>query len=250
MALGGSTNTCLHIPAIAHDAGIELDARRLRPDQPHDAPHLEASSRRATTSWKTSTSPAACRRCSSGSRSSINDSPERLAASRSHEIADAAEITDDDVIRPLDNAVRQAGRHRGPSRQPRPGRLRHQAERGRPHGDALRGQGHVLRQRRRRHEGDHWPARSSPATSSSSATKAPRGGPGMREMLSPTAAIVGMGLGDQGRPPHGRAFLRRHQGPLHRAHFARSGGGRADRRSSRTATPSLSISLTASWKSR
>ena len=39
-------------------------------------------------------------------------------------------------------------------------------------------------------------ARSSPATSSSSATKGPRGGPGMREMLGVTAAIVGEGLGE------------------------------------------------------
>ena len=39
-------------------------------------------------------------------------------------------------------------------------------------------------------------AASRKATSSSSATKGPVGGPGMREMLSPTAAIMGRGLGD------------------------------------------------------
>ena len=35
------------------------------------------------------------------------------------------------------------------------------------------------------------------ATWSSSATKARSGGPGMQEMLSPTSAIMGMGLGDK-----------------------------------------------------
>ena len=39
-------------------------------------------------------------------------------------------------------------------------------------------------------------AHRAPATSSSSATKGPRGGPGMREMLAVTAALVGRGLGD------------------------------------------------------
>ena len=39
-------------------------------------------------------------------------------------------------------------------------------------------------------------AHQAPATSSSSATKGPKGGPGMREMLGVTAAIVGAGLGD------------------------------------------------------
>ncbi len=38
--------------------------------------------------------------------------------------------------------------------------------------------------------------RSRRATSSSSATKDPKGGPGMREMLGVTSAIVGQGLGD------------------------------------------------------
>ena len=37
----------------------------------------------------------------------------------------------------------------------------------------------------------------------------PRGGPGMREMLAPTSAIIGAGLGDCGRAHHGRAILGR-----------------------------------------
>ena len=37
----------------------------------------------------------------------------------------------------------------------------------------------------------------------------PKGGPGMREMLSTTAAIYGQGMGEQGRADHRRPLLRR-----------------------------------------
>ena len=48
---------------------------------------------------------------------------------------------------------------------------------------------------RRRRSRRSSPARSRRATWSSSATKGRKGGPGMREMLSPTSAIMGSGLG-------------------------------------------------------
>ena len=39
MAVGGSTNTCLHLPAIAAEAGLELDLSRVRPGgRPDPAP--------------------------------------------------------------------------------------------------------------------------------------------------------------------------------------------------------------------
>ena len=38
----------------------------------------------------------------------------------------------------------------------------------------------------------------------------PRAGPGMQEMLAPTTAIKGVGLGDKVRPDHRRPVLRRH----------------------------------------
>ena len=48
----------------------------------------------------------------------------------------------------------------------------------------------------------------------------PAGGPGMREMLSPTSAIAGMGLDKSGGPRHGRPLLRRHTRRGHRPHLA------------------------------
>ncbi len=44
----------------------------------------------------------------------------------------------------------------------------------------------------------------------------PKGGPGMREMLNPTSAIAGMGPGQGRGPHHRRPLLRRHPGRLHR----------------------------------
>ncbi len=43
----------------------------------------------------------------------------------------------------------------------------------------------------------------------------PKGGPGMREMLNPTSAIVGMGLGLYRSPDHRRSFQRRIQRRFH-----------------------------------
>ena len=53
----------------------------------------------------------------------------------------------------------------------------------------------------------------------------PRGGPGMREMLAPTSAIIGAGLGDSVRFDHRRPVLGRDLRPGRRAR--RPGGGRS-----------------------
>jgi dihydroxyacid dehydratase/phosphogluconate dehydratase len=38
-ATGGSTNAALHLPAIAHECGIDVSPRRHRPHQPPHADH-------------------------------------------------------------------------------------------------------------------------------------------------------------------------------------------------------------------
>ena len=57
----------------------------------------------------------------------------------------------------------------------------------------------------------------------------PRGGPGMREMLSTTAALYGEGMGENRGADHRWALLRRHARILHRPCRAGGGGGRTDR---------------------
>ena len=54
----------------------------------------------------------------------------------------------------------------------------------------------------------------------------PKGGPGMREMLNPTSAICGMGLGEMRGSDHRRPLLRRHPRRFHRP---RQPGGRCRR---------------------
>ena len=71
------------------------------------------------------------------------------------------------------------------------------------------------------------------ATWSSSATRARRAGPGMQEMLAPTADIMGMGLGDKVALITDGRFSGGTPRRLHRPRLARGGGGRAHRRPAR-----------------
>ena len=57
----------------------------------------------------------------------------------------------------------------------------------------------------------------------------PKGGPGMREMLNPTAVITGMGLEQNPLPSDRRPVLRCHPGCLHRPYFSGSPGRRQHR---------------------
>ena len=121
----------------------------------------------------------------------LTRSPYRPHASRGSR--DARETPGQEVVRPV-NASAEANRRSGdPARQSRPRRLRGQGRRPRPRtlqrpGPGIRLRGGGLRRRAggRIKAGDVVVIR----------YEGPRGGPGMREMLGVTAAIVGAGLGD------------------------------------------------------
>ena len=68
----------------------------------------------------------------------------------------------------------------------------------------------------------------------------PKGAPGMPEMLAPTSALIGQGLGEIGRPRHRRALLRRHLGHGRRPRRARGVRRRHDRAGPARATRSRS----------
>jgi dihydroxy-acid dehydratase len=191
MLIGGSTNTALHLPAIAHEAGIrlpltlfdELSARTphisyMSPSGPYTMGDLDAAGgipgiiKRARTLFSNEMT------CSGMSI---------------HEIADGAYIYRDDVIRPLDDPVHATGgitvlygnlapdgaivKSAGVSddmlRSTGTARVFNSED------EAMRAilngsikEGHVVVVR---YEG-------------------PKGGPGMPEMLAPTSALSGMGL--------------------------------------------------------
>jgi dihydroxy-acid dehydratase len=192
MALGGSTNTVLHLKAIADEAGLDLPlevfdetARRtphlcdMRPGGPHDFAELDAAGG----------IPAVMRLLSG----KLHLDAITVSGATVRENIKDAPLYDAEVIRPLENPVHKEGGigvlrgnlapdgavvkvtavpskmlvHRGPAKvfdseeETMKAILKKQIKAG----DVV-----VIR-----YEG-------------------PKGGPGMREMLSPTAAIAGMGL--------------------------------------------------------
>ncbi|HJO55243.1 MAG TPA: dihydroxy-acid dehydratase, partial [Candidatus Scalindua sp.] len=191
MTLGGSTNTCLHIPAIAHEVGIDIELdlfdeisrkvpqiTNLRPGGEHFMEDL----------FYAGGIPAAMKRLDD----SINDCA-TVSGFSTKEIAKQATVYDDDIIRTKENAYSKEG---GIAVL---------------HGN-IAPDGAVIKQSALSDDMMVFKGSAKVFGSEEEAMKAimdkkiskgsvmiiryegPRGGPGMREMLSPTAALVGMGL--------------------------------------------------------
>ncbi|MDI6745334.1 MAG: dihydroxy-acid dehydratase [Thermodesulfovibrionales bacterium] len=193
LALGGSTNTVLHIPAIAHDAGVELPLETfdvLSKKTPHLANMLPGGEHYLEDLEWAGGIPALMKRL----RGSLNNC--MTVSGRSiFEIADSAEIINESVIRPLSKAyhkeggiaimrgnlapdgavVKQSAVSRNMMKFEGSAKVFNSEEEGMKailNGKIKAGDVVVIR-----YEG-------------------PKGGPGMREMLSPTATIAGMGLSE------------------------------------------------------
>lgn len=193
MALGGSTNTVLHLPAIAHEAGVDLPLGifdRLSRSTPHIAEMLPSGRWCLEDLHRAGGIPAVL----SVLGGMIVESP-TVGGRGIREIARSGVVRDSEVIRPLEKAHSPEG------------------------GIAiLRGNlapdGAVVKQSAvkpalRRFEGRAavfdgeeqamkavMAGRIGPGTVIVVRYEGPKGGPGMREMLSLTAAIVGLGLAD------------------------------------------------------
>jgi dihydroxy-acid dehydratase len=193
LALGGSTNTVLHIPAMAYDAGIDLPLEvfdELSRKVPHICDMLPAGRHYLEDLDNAGGIPAVLKRL----RDKIHDNG-TVSGKSIFAIADSAQIQDEDVIRPLNKAYHKEG------------------------GIAiLRGNlapdGAVVKQSAVSKGMMQFEGVAKVFESEESAMKTilagdirpgdvviiryegPKGGPGMREMLSPTAAISGMGLSE------------------------------------------------------
>ena len=193
MALGGSTNTVLHLMAVAHEAQVDLDLEtfdRISRETPNISKLRPAGDYMMEDLDAAGGIPAVLNRF----LDKVIDNP-TVAGVGIKEIASKARILDDDVIRPLDKAHHPQG------------------------GLAiLRGNlapdGAVVKQsavdeKVMRFQGtarcfDSEEAAMEAISSGSIRPgevvviryEGPKGGPGMREMLAPTSAIVGMGLSD------------------------------------------------------
>jgi len=194
MALGGSTNTALHIPAIAHMAGVELTLDKIDEisrKTPHICSLSPSGPYHVQDLYKAGGVQAVMKRLADGGL--LDTSLPTVTGGTVADNIEKAGVRDDEIIRPLDRPYHATG------------------------GIAvLKGniamQGAVVKQAAVAPE---MMVHSGPArvfNSEDEASKAilgkeikqgdvvviryegPKGGPGMREMLSPTSSLAGMGL--------------------------------------------------------
>jgi len=193
MSLGGSTNTVLHIPAIAHDAGLELSLElfdEISKDTPHVANIRPGGEHFMEDLEYAGGIPAVMNVL----ESKLNDTL-TVSGSTVKEIATSAVVASSDVIKSIDQAYHKEG------------------------GVAiLRGSlspgGAVVKQTAVKESMMTFTGKARVFDSEELAMKAilgdeikpgdvviiryegPKGGPGMREMLMPTSAITGRGLSE------------------------------------------------------
>jgi len=107
MAMGGSTNTVLHIPAIAKEAGIDLDVDlfdKISQETPNLCSIIPAGTHEMADVDRAGGISAVLRRL----RDMIKDSP-TVNEKSIKQIGEGGEVLDDDVIRTLDNAYHSEG---------------------------------------------------------------------------------------------------------------------------------------------
>ena len=193
-ALGGSTNTCLHIPAIAREAGVKISLRRFD-ELSRSTPHLTSLQPGGKYLMEDLEYAGGIPGVMKVLGQKLLDNP-TVSLKTIRQISRSAEIHDSDVIRPMAKAYHPEG------------------------GIAilygnLAPQGSVIKQSAVSEEMRYFTGKARVFNSEGEAMKAimakkikpgevlviryegPRGGPGMREMLSPTAAIVGLGLSNK-----------------------------------------------------
>ncbi len=191
MAMGGSTNSVLHLTAIAKEAGIELPLE-VFDEISKDTPHICSLRPGGEHFMEDLEYAGGVPSLMHALKSKINDCPSS-GGSTAAKIADSAPPVNDEVIRPLDNPYHKEG------------------------GIAvlfgnLAPEGAVVKQTAIDDVMLKFKGKARVFDSEEAAMEAiigrsiapgdvvviryegPRGGPGMREMLSPTSAIVGMGL--------------------------------------------------------
>ena len=193
MALGGSSNTVLHLMAIAHEAGIDLDLKtfdKISKSVPHISSIEPAGTHFMEDVEYAGGIPAVLKRLKSKLNNTLN-----VNGQKTFEIADQATIFDADVIRPLNKAYHKQGgiavlygniapagavvKQSGVS-----GKMMKFTGRARVFNREEEAMQAIMNNKIKK--GDCVVIR----------YEGPAGGPGMREMLAPTAAIVGLGLSD------------------------------------------------------
>lgn len=223
MAVGGSTNTLLHIPAIAHEVGIKItpeDFEKISSSTPYLAKIKPSGQHTLKDLEDAGGVPVVMKELGN----LLDTSRPTVSGLTMGDIAAAAENKNPEVIRPLSNTYSSQG-----SLAILKGNLA-------PNGAVVKQT--AVKPEMLRHQG---PARVFDSEDEAVAAIAsgrinhgdvivvryegPRGGPGMREMLTATSYLVGMGLEDVALVTDGR-FSGATRGPVvgHVSPEAASGG--------------------------
>ena len=197
MALGCSTNTILHVPAIAHEAGISIPQDlfqevadrvphicNMSPAGPH---HLDDLDRAGGVQ-------GVMKRLAE--KGLVNPDVMTVTGQTVGENLRAAEVRDPEVIRPLDHPIHTEG-----GITILKGNLA-------PDGAVVKQSAVAPSMRQRRGTARVFDCEENAVEAILSGRikpgdvvvvryEGPKGGPGMREMLAPTSAIVGMGMGEE-----------------------------------------------------
>ena len=226
MALGGSSNTALHIPAIAselEDKGLDVTID-IFDEISQKVPHIAILSPAGENTIEDLDNAGGIPAVLKDIESKINKECLSCSGKTIGEIIDEAEIKDDSIIHPMDNPVHEVGGlailkgNLAPNGSivksgAVPDDLKH-----------LKGPAKIFESEEdavsaifdhKIQEGDIVVIR----------CEGPKGGPGMREMLNPTSAIMGMGIKNVGLLTDGR-FSGGTRGPCigHISPEAMSGG--------------------------
>jgi len=193
LALGGSTNTVLHIPAIAHDAGLKLPLElfdTLSRKTPHIADMLPGGKNYLEDLDGAGGIPAVMKRL----RTVIHDN-RTVSGKSTHAIADSAEIFDEDVVRSLKKAHHKEGGIAIVKGNIAPGGAVVKQSAVSSTMMKFKGTAIVFNSEEESMQAI-LSGKVKPGHVVVIRYEGPKGGPGMREMLSPTSAIAGMGLSE------------------------------------------------------
>jgi len=193
LALGGSSNTVLHLLAIAHEAGVELPLE-LFDELGKDTPQIASMNPAGEHFMEDLDIAGGVSGVLKQLGSKINDTP-TLFGLTTHQLAESIQNVDEEVIRPLGNPIKKEG-----GIAILTGNIA-------PKGAVVKQSGvsaamMVFKGTARCFDAEELAMAAIMEGKIKSGDcvviryEGPKGGPGMREMLAPTAAIMGMGLGD------------------------------------------------------
>ena len=191
LALGGSTNTTLHLPAIAYEAGVKLNLDSFD-ELSRKTPHI-TSLRPGGTFFMEDLEFAGGIPAVMHSISDLLEDNPTVSGMTVKEICNAAEIYDEDIIRPIDNPYHKEGGIAV---------LRGNIA---PHGCVIKQSAVIPEMLKFTGEAVCFDSEEDAMAAIMGGViknghivviryEGPKGGPGMREMLAPTAAISGLGL--------------------------------------------------------